>query len=125
MKTNDTLQMTASARRRAISAGRMVRSRSVADRWPVPLRELEQRLARVPRFERQQRALAVEAAGVAGQRAAAADDPMARHDDRQRIAAGRSTRRAHRRRTSAPARELAVADRRTERHAAIALHTPR
>src|ERR1700761_1366909 len=41
----------------------------------------------------QQRLLAVQAAGVAGQRAVLADDAVARHDDGDRIA---SYRRAHR-----------------------------
>ena len=61
----------------------------------APHRQAARRAGVRPRrfaLEREQRALALEPARVAGQRAVGADDPMARDDDRQRIAAGRRAR---------------------------------
>ncbi len=49
-------------------------------------------------FDPQQMLLALEAAGIAGQRAVAANHPMAGHKDRYRIAADGSAHRPHRRR---------------------------
>ena len=56
-------------------------------------------------LEPQQRRLALEAAGVAGQRAVAADDAVARHDDRDRVAADRGADGAARRRPAELARD--------------------
>src|SRR5204863_592062 len=63
-------------------------------------------------LDAQQRGLAVEAAGIAGQRARAADDAMAGHDDRDRISAHRRADGATRRRQAELARDLAIAPRR-------------
>src|SRR5690349_21615315 len=46
-------------------------------------------------FEREQRALALESPRIARQRATTPDDAMARNEDAQRIAAGRSAHGAH------------------------------
>ncbi len=64
-------------------------------------------------FEPQQFDLAVDAAGVAGRRAVAADDPMTRYDDRHRVAGDGRTDRAHCARTPDVAGDVAVAARGT------------
>src|SRR5690349_3781985 len=97
MKTNDALQMTASTSSRAVSAVRISAACLAANSCRA-LSELERWPARMARLEREQRALAIETAGVAGQRAAASHDAMARDDDRQRIATRRGARGAHCRR---------------------------
>ena len=56
------------------------------------------------RLETEQRGLAVEAAGVAGQGAVAADDAVAGHDDRDRVAADGGADRAPRGRRAEPPR---------------------
>src|SRR6476646_9389570 len=74
------------------------------------LEERQLPLARRPggRLELQEGPLAVEAAGVAGERAVLADDPVARADDRQRVRPDGSAHRARERRVAEPARELPV-----------------
>src|SRR5450755_4598618 len=68
--------------------------------------------ARTRQLDAQERRLALEAAGVAGQRPGAADDAMARHDDRDGIAPDGGADGAARSRPAEPARDVAVAARR-------------
>ena len=70
------------------------------------------------RFQCEQCVLAIEPARITGKRTAAAHDPVTRNDDRQRIATGRRSGGADRRRTAAATCEFAVRDRCTERHGA-------
>src|SRR5947208_13805868 len=68
-------------------------------------------------FDPQERGLALEPAGVAGERARAADDAMAGNDDRHRIAPDRGADGTARRRQAESARDRAVARRRARRDA--------
>src|SRR5437773_9719526 len=62
------------------------------------------------RLEREQRALSIEPARVTREAAVRSDDAVARNDDADRIASGRSARGARAAWASAAARELAVGD---------------
>src|SRR5690606_29619768 len=70
----------------------------------------EQVGTRVLRLEREQGALALEPAGIAREAAVGAHDPVARHDDADRILAGGGADGARARAAARAARELAVAD---------------
>src|SRR5581483_11355867 len=70
---------------------------------------------RDPRLEREQRALAREAAGVAGEAAVRSDDAVAGHQDRDRVASGRRARGARAAGGAGAAREGVVGDRLAER----------
>src|SRR5690349_6631820 len=69
------------------------------------------------RFQGKERPLFVQAAGVAGELAARADDAVARHDDADRIAPGRRPSRARTLGKAGAARPLPVADRLAVGHA--------
>src|SRR3954470_24373243 len=65
-------------------------------------------LSRPVAFEIEQRALHLEAARVAGERAVRADHPVARHYHRHGVAPVRAADRAGRARTADPARDLGI-----------------
>ncbi len=96
MKTNDRLQIAASATSRARSAG---------------LHYAAKRANGARRLEREQRLLAIEPAAVTGQRPVRSDHAMAGNEDRDRIAAVRRADGTHRGRPAHASRDLRIADR--------------